>query len=257
MLLGLCLAGFGAYSLVMEYVFHVGHPAKLACSDWLDAPDTMWLELHNCTLDTHQVILESETGEMEALVSRVDGLSSHMYAKPPRWVAAWAPIRDEVDRSNMVRAVYRIESSDLIAFVNALEAAPVSKRADMWTDPAPLRRVVKPGVLFGKAERASGDALQHAWGSLSTPSMLTVRPGDPPESKAGLVGTLALVLGAAFIFVGARLFANSSGGPLGPTTAAQTITGVNVSDVKVELGALEELRAEERAARRSRAEDDR
>lgn len=258
LVLGLGFAGFGAYSLVMEYVFHLGQPGKMQCQDFLNAPDPMWVELQNCTLDTHQMVLESDTGEMEALASRVEGLSTHIYERPPRWIAAWVPIRDDMDRSNMVRAAYRLESTDVLKFVNALDQATPTRRAQMWSDPVPLRRVVKPGVLFGKAQKATGDALLHAWGSLATPSLIVLIPGDAPESKTGMVGMLAVILGASIIFVGMRLFSNATGGgPLGAVTAAQHITGLNVSDVKVELGALEALREEERAARRSRRDDER
>lgn len=254
---GLGMAGAGVYSLVMEYVFHLGASRTFECSDWLDSPDVRWLELRGCTLDTSQIILESDLGDMEALETRVEGLSTHIYERPPRWVAAWVPIRDDADRSNLVRAAYRIESTDVLKFINTLDQAPASKRAEMWADPVPLRRIVKPGVLIGRSEKSTNDALLRAWGSMATPSLLIVIAGEAPESKAGLVGILSLVLGATLVFIGARLFANASGGPLGGSSASHTITSVNVSDVKMEIGGLEELRAEERAARRSQADDDR
>lgn len=255
--LGLGLAGFGIYSFIAAYVFQVDRPLRAECFDWLDKPGPRWVELRNCTLDTQQMVLENEQGELEALVTRVDGRSTHLYDKPPVWVAAWAPVRDDMSRSGLVRAAVRLESADLIKWLNALDRAPKTQREAMWNDPAPLRRVIKPGVLLGRAEKPPTDALQKTWGSLAASSLLIVTPGVPPETQAPVLGILALVIGGAMLFVGARLAVGASGGPLGVVTAEQMITNVNVSDVRVELGALEQLRAEEREARRSAERDDR
>ncbi len=256
-LVALGLIGFCVYGVLSTYLFKPDAPLHGYCEDWLNRPGPRWLELRNCTLDTHQLVLESEQGDLEPLMGRLEGLSTRIYDTPPTWVAAWAPVRDERNRSSLVRAAFRLDSVDLMNWLNALDRAPQLKREQMWADPVQLMRVVKPGLLQGRAEKPTTDALQKSWGSLATPALLIITPGVAPKTPAPVLAVFAGLAGVALLFWSMRKLSGATGGPLGAPTAEQELTALNVSDVKVEIGALEELRAEERANRRASRDEDR
>lgn len=256
-LVALVLIGFCVYAVLTAYIFRPDAPLNGYCDQWLPRPTVRWLELRNCTLDTNQLVLESEHGDLEPLAGRLEGLSTRLYETPPTWVAAWAPVRDDLNRSGLVRAAFRLDSEDLMKWLNALDRAPQLTQEQMWADPAPLRRVVRPGVLQGHAEKPTTDALQKSWGSLASPALLTVTPGEPPKTQVPVLAIFGGIVGVYLLLLSMRKLSGASGGPLGEPTAEQAITALNVSDVKIEIGALEELRAEERAQRRSSRHDDR
>lgn len=242
LIVGCTLLGISGYLLLAKLVWRADAPFLGSCSAWLDQPSARWVELDGCVLDTPLALIEAETGELEALGSRAEGLSTHLFEKPPRWVAAWIPVRDELGRANVVRAVYRTESPDLMKWVNQLDAASEAKRKELWAEQLPLRRIAKPGVLRGNAAKPATDALRKTWGSMGSAAMLVVTPGEPPPFEVPVFAVLLGLAGLALAAVGLR----KGTGEHHTQAAEQMLTAINTSDVKVELGALESLRDEER-----------
>ena len=246
LIVGCTLMGISGYLLLAKFLWRSDGPFSGECRVWLDQPTARWVELEGCVLDTPQTLVEAETGELEVLASRADGLSTHLFEKPPRWVAAWVPIRDDLKRANVVRAVYRTDSADLMKWVNQLDAAPEAKRRELWADQAPLRRIAKPGVLKGTAAKPETDLLRKTWGSMGSAAMLVVTPGEPPPMEIPVFAMLLGVAGLALAATGLK----KGTGEHHTQSAEQMLTSINTSDVKVELGALESLREEERRERR-------
>ena len=241
--------GFCVYSIVTTWVFPGDRPLKTQCDNWLDHPTPRWVSLSGCVLDVDQVIVQSAEGDFEKLVNRQKGLSMKPYPSTPVWVAAWAPVRTEWMGSGLVRAAYRLESKDLLTWINTLERADEREKERMWADPVALRRLSRPGVLPGHAEKPTGEGLQKALGSAAVANLLVVNPGEPPPPRLPTFGILSGLAGLALLVFLVRRR------PADEPTAEQQITRLNVSDVKLELGALEELRAEEREERRNRKID--
>ena len=170
------------------------------------------------------------------------------YPVAPHWVALWIPVRTQGSGAGLVRAVYRLESNDTLKWVNTLESAHEREKERMWADPMPIRRLSSPGVLSGHAEKPSSEALQKAYGSAASATLLAILQGAPPPQSAPTLGLLAGLLG---LMVLGFFFRSVGRSPLlAEATAEQQITQVNVSDVKLEIGALEELRDEERRQQR-------
>jgi hypothetical protein len=212
---------------------------------WLEQPTPRWVELDGCVLDTPQTLVETETGELESLASRADGLSTHLFAKPPKWVAAWIPIRDDAGRANVVRAVYRTESTDLMRWINMMDAAPDARRQEMWADQGVLRRIAKPGVLIGTAAKPQTEAIRKTWGSMASATLLVVTPGEAPALEFPTLAFAIALVGLALVVAGMR----RGTGANTQQSAEQMLTAINTNDVKVELGALEAVRDEERRRR--------
>lgn len=241
--MGLVLLGFCAWALVTTWVIRPDAPVSAPCDDWLEHPEQRWVVLQGCVLDVDLVIVESDAGDFEKLANRQKGLSLKPYATPPTWVAAWIPVRTEWLSAGLVRAAYRSESQDLLKWINTLERADERQKERMWADPVLLRRLSRPGVLPGKAGKPQSESLQKAYGSAAAASMLAILPGTPPPPTAPAAGILAGIAGLALLAYAVR-GATRTTHP--GATAAQEITHLDTRDVKLELGALEELRAEER-----------
>ncbi len=250
-ILSLSLLGFCAYSVVTTWVYPNNGAIKTNCDNWLEKPVARWVSLKQCVLDTDLVVLESDQGDYETLVDRKNGLSRKPYPMPPNWIALLIPIRTEMQGSGLVRAIYRFESKDALKWINKLERADDRERERMWADPAPIRRLARPGVLPGKADKPIGDVLQQALGAKASANLLVVMAGDPPPLEPPTLGILAGLLG----LVGLGYATRKRAAYLHDVTAEQHITKLNVSDVKLEIGALEELRREERGSRGNRKID--
>jgi hypothetical protein len=196
------------------------------------------------------LVLESEAGDFETLDHRRKGLSSKPFASPPRWVRAWAPVRAEPGHAGVVRVAWRVESTDLLRWVNTFDRAEEREKERMWSDPVLLRRMGRPSLLQGRAERAPPGFVLDVFGTTAVSALILVVPGTPPKpSVAGPLVGAVLVLVIAFVAV--RLTRK----PELSAAAEAELANVNLADVKVELGALEQLREEERAARRGRPRD--
>ncbi len=237
------LLGFCVYSVVTTWVYPKDRPLKAHCDNWLEQPSQRWVALTGCVLDVDLVILESAQGDFERLSDRRQGLGMKPYPDPPTWVAAWMPVRTEWTGGGLARAAYRMESKDLLKWINTLERADERGKERMWADPVALRRLSRPGVLPGRAEKPTGEGLQKAFGTAASANLLVVYAGEPPPPTAPVPGLLAGLVGLGMLGYLVR-----RRGP-DEATAEQQITQVNVSDVKLEIGALEELRAEERRER--------
>lgn len=239
------VAGYGGW---LAWLSPLGMPVKGPCSSWLEQPSARWLSLTGCTLGVDELVLESDAGDLETLANRREGLATRPYENPPRWVAAWAPVATLGQRKELVRAVFRLEGSDLVAWLNAFERADERKREAMWADPVVLRRVAAPGVLAGRASKPATDAVQKAFGPRASAALLVVTPGEPPAPAlpAWAAGALLLALGLSWLAW--REFSQLSRGHA--PTPEQAITNANVRDVKLELGELEALRREEAERRR-------
>jgi hypothetical protein len=235
------LLGYCVYAVLTTWVYPSNAPIKGDCGNWLESPQARWVALKGCVLDVDQLVLESEEGDFETLDNRREGLSSKLYAAPPSWVAVWIPIKTQrKGASGLVRAVYRLESKDALEWVNEFERADERKKEKMWEDPAPIRRLSMPGVLPGKADKPSTESLMKLFGSRASPNLLAVIAGDPPPLEPPVLGILCGILGLLGLAYATRR------PPGDELSAEQLITNVNVSDVKLELGALEELRREQR-----------
>lgn len=240
----LLLLGYAAYSVLTTWVYPRNAPLKGRCDAWLDSPQARWIMLSNCVLDVNLLVLESAEGDFETLANRKEGLSSRPYPAPPNWVAAWIPITSEwTGSSGLVRAAYRLESQDALKWLNDFERADERKKEKMWADPVPIRRLSRPGVLPGKADKPATESLMKVFGPRASPNLMAVIAGDPPPLDPPYLGIFAGLIGFGVLAYASR----KRGDDL---TAEQLITNLNVSDVKVELGALEELRREERASKR-------
>jgi hypothetical protein len=247
-ILGLVLLGFCTYSVITTWVYPKDAPLKGHCNAWLERPAARWLRLQGCVLDVDLAIVESAEGDFEKLVNRQKGLSLKPYPVPPNWVAAWLPVRTETLGTGLVRAAYRIDSPDLLKWINTLERASEREKERMWADPAVLRRFSRPGLLPGKAEKPQTEALQKAFGAAASANLLAVYAGDPPPPSAPTLGILSGLLGLGLLGFVVRKRSAAA-------TPEQELTNINVSDVKLEIGALEELRAEERKGKRNKKID--
>lgn len=245
--LSLVLLGFCAWSLVTTWVIRPDAPLNAACDLWLSQPEPRWVVLKGCVLDVDLVIVESDQGDFETLSNRQQGLSLKPYSSPPQWVAAWFPVRTEWQGSGLVRAAYRSESQDLLKWINTLERADERQKQRMWEDPVLLRRHSRPGVLPGRAGKPESESLQKAFGSAAQASLLAIVPGTPPPTTVPAEGIFAGLAGLAMLAWVMRAATRNSPQEL---TAEQALAQLNTRDVKVEIGALEELRAEERRQRR-------
>ncbi len=245
----LLLIGFCVYSVVTTWVYPRNKALKTQCDYWLEQPSPRWVSLSGCVLDVDLVIVENAEGDFEKLSNRQKGLSMKPYPDAPTWIAAWLPVRTEWTGGGLVRAAYRLESKDLLEWINTLERADEREKERMWADPVALRRLSRPGVLPGRAEKPTFEGLQKAFGPAASANLLVIYPGEPPPPEAPVVGILAGLLGLGLLGYLARRRG------VDEATAEQQITQVNVSDVKLELGALEELRAEERKHKRNRKLD--
>jgi len=246
--LGLSLLGLFSYSAITTWVYPSNAALQGQCEAWLERPVARWVSLKKCTLDVEMTVLESDQGDYETLSDRKEGLSRKLYAMPPNWVALWVPIRTESTGTGLVRAVYRLESKDALQWVNKFERANDREKDRMWADPAPIRRLSRPGVLPGKADKPTDEAMQQAFASAASANLLSVIAGSPPPLEPPTLGILAGLLGLVSLGYAVRKRAPEP-------TAEQQITALNVSDVKLEIGALEALRNEERENRRNRKID--
>lgn len=217
------------------------------CEDFLARPTESWVSLRRCALDMDSLVLESEAGDFETLDHRHKGLSSKPYASPPKWVRAWAPVGAEDGRRSVARLAWRVDSADLLRWVNAFDRADERGKQRMWDDPVLLRRMARPALLEGRADRASAEFVLNAFGTTAVPSLLLLTPGTPP--KQSLAGPL---VGAGLVLVIAFVALRLTRKPELSATAEAELANVNLSGVEVELGALEQLRKEERAARKGR-----
>ncbi len=246
-ILAVLLLGYATYAAFTTWVIPSNAALKGRCDSWLEKPQAQWIALKGCVLDVDLVILESEEGDFETLQNRNEGISSKPYPVPPNWVAVWIPIRTEFKSASLVRAAYRLDSKDALKWVNEFERADEKKKEKMWADPAPIRRLSRPGVLPGKAEKPSNEAIVKTFGPRASANLLAVIAGDPPPMDPPVVGILSGILG--LVALGYVLRRRPAGDDL---TAEQLITNVNVSDVKLEIGALEQLRLEEEEERRKK-----
>ena len=243
------LLGFSAYSVATTWVYPKDAPYRGGCDDWFEKPAPSWVSLKGCVLDVDLVILESAQGDYEKLADRKNGLSHKPYAAPPHWVAVWIPVRTQWTGKGLVRAAYRLDSQDVVKWVNTFELADEREKERLWADPAPIRRLSRPGVLPGKAMKPPDEAVQKAFGAAASANLLAVIAGDPPPPSTPGAGILAGMLGLVMLGYFIKTAGRSS--HLDDVSAAQQITGLNVSDVKLEIGGLAELRAEERGKKRN------
>ena len=249
-IVSLVLLGMGAVAVlgVLTSPYFTGEgTVSGTCEGYLVQPTALWVSLHECALDMDQLVLESEAGDFETLENRRQGLSQKPFASPPRWVAAWAPMRAEFGRVGVVKAVYRIDSVDLLKWVNAFDRADERDKERLWADPVPLRRMSHPSLLVGHAQKAGLGTVQRALGTTASANLLAVVPGTPPQqSLLGPLVSVGLLLVLGVVLLRVARGGKSQHDPL----AEQELRQLGVTDMKVELGALDQLREEERASRR-------
>ncbi len=246
-ILSLGLMGFGLFSVLSAQGLQ-DRVLDARCETFLGQPAPGWVSLKGCLLDMESLVLESEAGDFETLENRRQGLSQKPLVDP-KWVVAWAPLRPELGRQGVIRAVYRVDSADLLKWINTFDRAGEREKERMWVDPAMLRRMAKPAVIEGRAEKPVTDSVQRAFGTTASVTMLVVTPGKPPKTSIvqPIVGVSLIALLALTILAMTR---KPKAGVAEPS--AQHIANIGVSDVKLEYGALEDIRAEERAEKRKK-----
>jgi hypothetical protein len=193
-------------------------------------------------------VLESEQGEFELLQNRRQGLSRALpNGSGPHWVAAWAPLRAEVGRVGVVRVVYRLDSADLMKWLNTFDRADEREKERMWVDPLVLRRMAKHPRIEGRAEKPPTDVIQRALGNVASATMLTLVQGKPAKSSS-----IGPMVGAVLLSLLALTIARLSRKPRSMDSSPAQMAQLGVNKVKLEYGALEELRREEEATKKKR-----
>jgi len=109
-----------------------------------------------------------------------------------------------------------------------------------------LRRMARPSVVEGRAEKPPTDAIQRAYGNVASATMLTLLPGKAPKSSV-LGPIVALSMLVALGLTIARLARKPP-----PGIAEASVEQLGVHGVKLEYGALDALRREEQAEKRRR-----
>lgn len=249
LIVSLMTLAFGAWSVrtVREWIHD--QPIEQFCGDFLRAPKAGWFKLKECTLDVNAMVLESSNGEFEPLDNRRKGISSKLYDGTPQWVAALIPITTPMDRGAR-RAAMRSESEDLLKWLNAHELADDARREKMWADPAVLLRMTRPSVLEGESVKPEGDLIPRAFGPAASVNMHFFTIGKAPErTHVAVTLGIGFVLWVALVLIISR-FAKAP--RLDHELTPEQVTAKNiVGGTKVELGALEELRREERERTRT------
>ncbi|HEY1088809.1 MAG TPA: hypothetical protein VGE37_13990, partial [Archangium sp.] len=113
--------------MVNEFFIRPSAPLETNCLNFLHNLDQRWLHLTGCVVDVDRMVLESDAGDFEPFSNRVQGVSSKLYAAPPNWVAAWAPLRTPGGPA-VVRVAYKISSPDLMKWLNTFERADEAQR---------------------------------------------------------------------------------------------------------------------------------
>ncbi|MFT3709305.1 MAG: hypothetical protein QM817_16825 [Archangium sp.] len=241
---------FGAFCVNATRTWATHIPTDVMCADFLRSPREGWFKVKGCVLDVNAMVLESANGEFESLDNRRKGISSKLYDGTPVWVAALIPMTTVMDRGAR-RAALRSESADLLKWVNAHEVADDLKREKMWDDPSVLNRMAHPSLLVGRAEKPDGDLVPRAFGPAASVNLHVFRVEAPPEQMhVSVVITIALVI----LLAGIVLVIRFTRGPRndGDLTPEQVTARNIIGSTKVELGALEELREEERQEQRKK-----
>jgi len=246
--LAVSVTGLGLMAVLSTPALQRNETLTSDCDQYLGAPTAGWVSLSNCLLDMEALVLESEHGEFETLENRRNGLSSKLLSGdgPPNWVAAWAPMRQDVGRVGVIRVVYRLQAADLLKWLNTFDRADERTKERMWVDPVLLRRMARPSVVEGRAEKPPTDAIQRAYGNVASATMLTLLPGKAPKSSV-LGPIVALSMLVALGLTIARLARKPP-----PGIAEASVEQLGVHGVKLEYGALDALRREEQAEKRRR-----
>lgn len=241
--MSLASLAYFAWSMVSEFLIRPTAPLELSCGEYLRMLDARWLKLTGCVLDTERMVLESDAGDFEPFSNRVKGISSKLYAAPPNWVAAWAPMRSP-GAPPATRVVYRLSTPDLMKWLNAFERGNEVQRAKWMENPVQLRRVETPGLLTGQVKKPENPNVRTAFGTSATGSMMVMIPGTWPGPQLPVLGVIAGLLG---FFGCAFAFRVATRSPrLDEATAEQLANTMSTADVKLEIGELEALRREER-----------
>ena len=243
-LIGLLLVGFCLVSGGIAFFLKPDAALQGPCQSFLAHPKERWVKLSGCRLQVDDLLV-SNADAVERFADRAEGVSRTLYAQPPQWTHAWAPVTTgSPDDRRAVRAVYRLADADVLKWVNAIERADEAQRKRLLQNQQVLLRVALPGLLVGHAVRSpEAEVLQEALGTSAQPGLLAIEPGTPPPVEvpgpavaAGIAGALLL------LWTLTRLFRR-------PTVAdaAADAAPVDVSGVKLSLGELDAMRQEERA----------
>lgn len=236
-----------SFLLFQRWMMH--QPLQGTCRDYLESPSAGWLKLTGCELAVADALLESEAGDFETLENRRQGLSRKLFDAPPKWVAVWLPMTGAFVKGGP-RAILRNESADLVKWVNALEQASNFERERLWQDPVLLRRMSRPGLVEGIAEKPSAETLRRAYGSTASVNLYVVRPGTPEPMQHPSLSILAgmALIGLVAVFLNKFVKVDSDLELTPEQVTAKSIVG----KTRVELGELERLREEERAEQRNK-----
>jgi hypothetical protein len=244
MLVGFCLLG-GGLAVVLRPEGTLEGP----CRSFLDRPKERWVKLSGCRLQIDELLVANDDA-VERFADRAEGVSRTLYATPPVWTHAWAPLSTgSPDDHRAVRAVVRLVDADVLKWVNAVERADEAQRKRLLENQAVLLRVAMPGLLMGHASRPpEADLLQAALGTTAQAGLLVIEPGPPPPVEWPVPALLAGFVGFAVLLLTlARLVRRTPA-----EAAAADVTGIDVSDVKLSIGELEEVRREQAEARKTK-----
>lgn len=247
-MIGLVMVGFCFLSGAIN-AFRTEAKIEGDCWQYLSKPEAGWLTLEGCGIDTDELVLETADGTLELFADRKQGSARHPWPEPPTWVAGYAPVMSPMLPNQPVRVVYRLTDSDLLKWLNAWERADEKAREKMLQRPDVLRRVEKPGVLMGRADRApNADNVQTALGTRALPGLLVVTGGQQPKAALPLLPLTFGLLGVGLIVWAMVGFMRRSGAHV--ESAGDDLRNVDVSKVQLKLGELDELRREEHTKRK-------
>lgn len=240
-LVGLLLVGGCAVSSLVAFDATIPS-SPTECGEYSEHPHEGWVRLEGCVLDFDSAVLTDGQGVLERLEARKRGVWSALPDGPITWRGVYVPVKTPETRARPARLVILLGEPDLLAWFNALEAAPDPNTTQLVRRGRVIDRYAIPGTLVVESARGlESELVQKALGRDGAPGLWLLHSGHPPERTVPFASIVGGLVGFGLLFWSSRKTR-----PLGDASADT----VDVRGVEVELGALERLRQEERDARK-------
>lgn len=227
-LIGAALVGTCGVLTALEYSAAQGRAAPRDCQDFAARPTAGWVTLVDCELDFEHAVVSDEVGH-ERLVDRIEGISRKLHDAPPTWSQVLVPLSSP--RPGPARAMVALSDAAVLTWLNGLERRGVSGSDRSLQGIAEIQRWRRLGRLQAEGVRDRGE-LQRVMGPDAIPGLVMLRPAVPPPAHipSGAMALGVLGLGA----LAWRWAGRDRRGAVG-------VGGLDVSDVKLELGELASL----------------
>ena len=166
-----------------------------SCAELEPVRDATWVSLQGCVLTWDDLLLESEDGDLETFANRRQGVARKLYPRAPKWVRAWSPLASARQAQRLPHVLLRLESPDLLGWVNRLEAVSERERDAMLENPTVLHRMTSPARVEGTLHKPRKDLIGPLGGRVSA-TVVELVPGPAPvwEGQWPWLGTFALGL---------------------------------------------------------------